>query len=63
MGVSASCVVPKCIECADNAGPSRDTHGVFICDGRELIWIQMLSLAKPLDVILSQYAGLPPPRV
>jgi hypothetical protein len=34
VGLSADCVVAECVECADDAGPRRDTHGVFICDGR-----------------------------
>lgn len=37
MGVCAGCVVAECVECADDAGPRRDTHGVFIYDGRELV--------------------------
>lgn len=37
VGVCASCEVAECVESADDAGPSRDTHGVFICYGRDLI--------------------------
>lgn len=52
MGVCASCVVVECIKCAGDAGPRRDTHGVFICDGKELIqclesiWIWKYRFAK-----------------
>jgi hypothetical protein len=35
--VGASSVVAECGECANDAGPSTNTHGVFICDGTELI--------------------------
>lgn len=35
--VSVGYVVAECVECAGDVGPRRKTHGVFICDGRELI--------------------------
>jgi hypothetical protein len=32
-GSSTSCLIAENIECADDGGPSRNTHGDFICDG------------------------------
>jgi len=32
--VSADSVIAECVECADDTGPSRNTHEVFICDGK-----------------------------
>lgn len=44
-GWSTSCIVAECVECADVAVPSGNTHGDFICDERygriqrEGVWI------------------------